>query len=189
MKGRINNTLETRRLELRPWTQEDVAGFHRLWGDPAVVWWRSPTGCIDDAAQELVGILTRCDAMPAGHGWWCVRERETDEIVGNVMLQPVVGDAEGVELGYHIVADRWGEGFATEAARALLNYGSLVLGLRRIVALVHVDNAASAVVAERLGFEDDGPITHAELPHRLFVWTVDGRAGVDHWEPPESDWP
>ena len=43
MKGfRANNILETHRLLLRPWSRHDVAGYHRLWGDPKVVWWRAP---------------------------------------------------------------------------------------------------------------------------------------------------
>ena len=125
--------------------------------------------------------------LPDGHGWWCVRDRGTDEIVGSVMLQPLVGHADEVELGYHVASTRWGEGIATEAARAVLNYGSLVLGLNRIVAAVHVDNPASRTVVERLGFRVEGNITHGGLPHSLFAWTPE--VPTDHWEPVDTNWP
>jgi RimJ/RimL family protein N-acetyltransferase len=96
---------------------------------------------------------------------WGVRERETGELVGDCSLHFDDGFGEW-ELSYGFRRDRWGRGYATEAAGACVRYGFDELGLTKIVADVDLANVASARVLEKCGFErvgelDDGRLFYA----------------------------
>ena len=160
--------METRRLALRPWCLEDATDFHRIWGDSRVKWWGRPNSTVTESRIQLAKILERSTKMSLGLGWWAIEDRARAGIIGDVFLQPLAYEPKTVELGYHLVPDAWGHGYATEAAQAILTYGFTVLGLDCIVALVHIDNARSLKVAGRLNLMDCGPVDHAGLPHRRF---------------------
>lgn len=80
---------------------------------------------------------------------------------GGLRRYRVKGGADVVELGYSVVAERWGLSLATEIARANLAHGFAELGLERIHAFVFAGNAASARVLQKCGFGHVGPMTHA----------------------------
>lgn len=67
-----------------------------------------------------------------------------------------LGGVKAAKLGYAIAADHWGNGYATDAARTLINYGFTVLDLHRITVAIGPDNAASIAVVDRLGFAPEG---------------------------------
>jgi [ribosomal protein S5]-alanine N-acetyltransferase len=162
---------ETPRLAARAWraSDDDKAAFHRIWGDPRVIWW----GAAEDAAasaRKLEEIASRAAAMPEGQGWFAVVERGSGEIVGNVVLQPYV-DEPDVEIGWHFAHDAWGRGYATEAARALTRHGFERANASRIVADIVPDNLRSMRVAARLGMRKIGERTRASLPHVVLAIT------------------
>lgn len=72
-------------------------------------------------------------------GWCCLRSNEADMATGS--------------LGYRLLPDAWGQGYATEASRTLLEHAFQTLELQRVVATTYEDNARSRRVLERLGFE------------------------------------
>lgn len=78
-------------------------------------------------------------------------------LVGCIGIDPVESDAQAVELGYWIARDRWGQGYATEAGRSVLQIAS-ILGHARVVAGHFLDNPASGRVLEKLGFEPTGEL-------------------------------
>ena len=80
---------------------------------------------------------------------------------GGLRHYRIEGGEGVVELGYSVVAERWGAGLATEIARAGLAFGFAELGLDRIHAFVFDGNAASVRVLEKCGFAYAGPMTHA----------------------------
>jgi RimJ/RimL family protein N-acetyltransferase len=82
---------------------------------------------------------------------WAILLRQTDSIIGVIGLKPDA-DGESAELGYYIARNFWGCGFATEAARAVVNAGMSALGYRRLKAGYHSDNPASGRVLTKLGF-------------------------------------
>jgi RimJ/RimL family protein N-acetyltransferase len=85
-----------------------------------------------------------------GFSFWALVEREADRVIGDVgfgFFEPT-GD---VELGYTLARDRWGRGYATEAASACLTVALRHLDVPRIVAVVDAENEASLRVAERIG--------------------------------------
>ncbi len=141
--------IETERLRLRPFRAEDLAA-HRaaVDDDPAVTWAhvRFPL------ADSLRRWADRLDGWQRdGFGMWIVEERSSGGVIGHAGLQPLAG-TQDVELGYYLGRPAWGQGYATEAARACLRFGFDVCGLPRIVAVVRHENAASRRVLEKLGF-------------------------------------
>jgi len=161
--------IETARLVLRPWTltAADAGAFHRIWGNPQVIWWGHAVDA-DESLRVLERVVRRAEQMPPGLGWFAVVERAGERIVGGVMLQPA-SYLDDVELGYHVAHEAWGRGYATEASRGLLDYGLGELGLPRIVAAIHPDNFASRRVADKLGMVCEGQVMHATQLHDLYV--------------------
>jgi RimJ/RimL family protein N-acetyltransferase len=105
-----------------------------------------------------------------GFGMWLLRDRASGEMVGRGGLQwtTYVKDLDEVEAGWSIVPERWGEGLATELARASIDVAFGALGLGTIVAFTLPHNLASRRVMEKTGFRYDREIVHASLPHVLY---------------------
>ncbi|TMC78713.1 MAG: GNAT family N-acetyltransferase [Chloroflexi bacterium] len=95
--------------------------------------------------------------QPPGLGLWALELRATAEFLGQVGLFPVEGKGPEVEVAYELAPRAWGRGYATEAARALVDYGFGEIGLLRIVALIVPDNARSRRVAEKCAMTLEGP--------------------------------
>jgi RimJ/RimL family protein N-acetyltransferase len=95
--------------------------------------------------------------QPPGMGLWALEHKDTAEFLGQVGLFPVEGKGPEVEVAYELAPRVWGHGYATEAARKLVEYGFGTLGLRRIVALILPDNARSRNVASKCGMTLEGP--------------------------------
>ena len=92
-----------------------------------------------------------------GYGQWAVVERATGQVVGCVgFLQP--DDCPGIELGWIVLRARWGNGFATEAARAAIEWAWRMGTIDHVTSLIGRDNLASIRVATKIGerFEGEG---------------------------------
>lgn len=141
--------LETQRLTLRPVQSEDTAWFEAFYADPEVSAIRK-YGVLDAAAarEQVQGMLDHWARH--GFGMWVVEDRSTGEAVGECGLR-WREDGLDVELSYGLYPRFRGQGFATEAARAALDYGADELRLARIVALSRGDNVKSHRVLEKLG--------------------------------------
>jgi [ribosomal protein S5]-alanine N-acetyltransferase len=74
-----------------------------------------------------------------------------------------------LEVGYHLHRDQWGHGYATEAARACLDYAFRDLGAAEVVSLIRPENLPSRRVGERNGMTVDKQILFHGLPHLLYV--------------------
>jgi Acetyltransferases, including N-acetylases of ribosomal proteins len=140
--------IETERLFIRPFTGEDIDELLGVWSDPAnerFVGARTP-----QTTEEVLEWFERW--LP-----WGVWERSTGELVGDCGLSFDVGFGAS-ELSYGFRRDRWGRGYATEAALACVRHGFDVMGLERIVADVDPANTSSARVLEKCGFEHVGDV-------------------------------
>ena len=85
-----------------------------------------------------------------GYGLWAVEEKASGEFIGRIGLLNPEG-WPGLEVAWTLARERWGNGFATEGAKAALDYAISVLKLDHVISLIHPDNAASIRVALRLG--------------------------------------
>ena len=154
--------IETRRLLLRPYRMDEADLVGRLMRDPRVFFWRSGPVSDEDVAEVL--IRSR-ELGPRGLGWFAAFRHDDGRFVGNAILQPLDGTEE-IEIGYHLVPEYWGNGYATEAATALLDYGFRDLELPRIAAVVLPENEPSRRVLKRLGLPYIEDRIHADLLHR-----------------------
>ncbi len=171
MKGALQSAgivLETGRLLLRHMMPEDLESLYAVWGDPpTMLYYPRPYSRAEVA--ELIERQRR-RYVDDGHGLWAVVLKASGEVIGDCGLvkQEVEGGSE-IEVGYHFRRDQWGQGYATEAARAAVEYGFRELRAARIIALVRPENVPSRRVAERLGMKVDRRVTWAGLPHDVFA--------------------
>lgn len=167
-------SLRTDRLVLRPYARDEVGLLHRLVGNPKVFFWvEHPV----DISFTRSRFEDRYPLYESGLGWWAVFDaaRYDDghadaSFAGQAILQPLPGSDE-IEIGYHLVPEVWGNGYATEASRALLRHAFDTLGLDKVVAVVLPDNLRSLGVMHRLGLRHVGERVHYDLVHRYFEMT------------------
>ena len=165
-----NTFLETERLFIRNWTLDDVEAAYAMYSDPEVARFirDAPEESLESQRATLEVVLKKYDEMGGGFGFWAIVEREAGEIVGSVILKPLPGH-DMIEVGWHLARSAWGKGYATEAARAVLDYGFNGLGLARIVAVVNPLNERSLAVARRLGMHYEGQVQAYKMDLELFV--------------------
>lgn len=149
----------TARLVLRTWRDGDERDAHGLWGDPEVM--RFVDGGPHEGIERTKAALAAAATAQQAHGCclWAVETRDGGDFVGACGFHRE--DADALELAYHVRPDKWGLGYATEAARACLELAFSRLGAARVVAFAHRQNAPSHRVLQKLGFhrapdDDDG---------------------------------
>ena len=168
--------LRTERLLLRGWSAEDRVAFAAINSDPQVMeFLGKPLSC-----EESDAFADRIEAKfeQRGFGLWAVEVVGVAPFIGFVGLNVPVFDAPfmpAVEIGWRLDPAFWGCGYATEAARAVLEFGIDVVGLDEIVAFTAASNERSRGVMERLGMLRDPhddfehPLVECEGPLRAHV--------------------
>lgn len=162
--------LETQRLRLRPRVPGDLEDCLAMDREPGTLdWieWPGAAGGWEDEAAHRAFIRSRIEARyPDGMGYWVIARRERpDGFLGWVLLIPADAVGPEVEIGWRLTHAARGQGIATEAAQAVLEYGLAGLGLDRVVADIFPENLASVRVARRIGMTESGPAPGA--PHLL----------------------
>ena len=146
--------LATKRLQLRHFEADDLESLHALYRDPEIRKY-FPEGVLtlDETREELEWFLHGHPTRPE-LGLWATIERSTGAFLGRCGLLPwdIAGVPE-VELAYLIDKARWGEGFATEAAEAIMQYARTTLRLERLICLITPGNHASIAVARKVGMQ------------------------------------
>src|SRR5690606_9715658 len=89
---------------------------------------------------------------------WGALEKDSAEFVGVWLLAPSLYDPGYIELGYRLHLKFWGQGLASEIAKALVHHGLNVLKLKEIAAVVHPENIASRKVLTKAGFQAQGEV-------------------------------
>lgn len=148
--------LYTERLVLRQWLVQDIAVFADMNEDPEVM--RYFPGTL--TRQQSAAWAENCRHMLEQQGWglWAVEVRDNGEFIGFVGLHAPEIDLPFnpcVEIGWRLKRSAWGQGYATEAARACLQFGFEQIGLQEIVSFTSVVNKASSAVMQRLGMSGD----------------------------------
>ena len=143
--------LHTERLSLRPLSDADAADLHRIWTKEAVrrfLW----DGAIVPPSRTLRIIAASRDMFTAkGYGLWGVRLAESDELIGFAGFW-LFRDPPELELLFGVTDPLWGQGYATEAAGAVVRYGLRSLGMGQVRASTDAGNTASIRVLEKLDF-------------------------------------
>ncbi|HZT89063.1 MAG TPA: GNAT family N-acetyltransferase [Stellaceae bacterium] len=148
--------LRTPRLLLRPWGDGDLDAFAEMSADPAVMRYLRPMP--DRSAADAWATQARAHWDEHGFGQWVVELPGVAAFIGVIGLCHVGYEAHftpAVEVAWRLAQPYWGRGYASEAARASLDYGFGRLGLAEIVAVTVPANRASRGVMERLGMTRD----------------------------------
>lgn len=141
--------LETDRLILREMDVEDAADLYEMDADPEVYKY---TGDIvpESVAHTTERISKYPDYKKYGYGRWTTVLKETGEIIGWCGLK-YLDDINETDLGYRWKPKHWGNGYATEASLACLEFGFKELELEQVVAQAYKENVASIKVMEKIG--------------------------------------
>ncbi len=144
-------TLETQRLLLRQYKEDDLIPLYRIFSDPETMEFYPAPFSIQETQDWIKRNQDRY--RNDGYGLWAVCLKETNEFIGDCgLVQQKVNDRIEVEIGYHINKKYWSKGFATEAAIACKKYGYYHLGLNKLISIIDPRNASSIRVAEKIGF-------------------------------------
>lgn len=144
----------------------DSALVGRILRDPRVIFWY-PKPLSKKIMRERIHHSQHLNKK--GLGWWLVFTREAPhELVGDLLLQPLSGTCE-IEIGYHMLREQWGHGYASEAAHRLLQHAFDTLALKRVCAVVLPRNRRSLRVVEKINMAQSGTHLHGGLIHRYFV--------------------
>lgn len=153
--------LRTERLILRDITPDDLDAVHAYASDPEVVrfmvWGPNTLAETDEFLKEQLLALATTPRQVHGK---LVVHADSGLVIGGVELRIRSTTHRRGEFGYVYRRDHWGQGYATEAARAILEFGFGELGLERITATCDPENLASAAVLRKAGLREEGLMRH-----------------------------
>ena len=160
--------LETERLILRKFVLKDADALEKVLGDPVAM--EFYPAALDHRGVEgwINKNLVRYERD--GHGLWAMVLKVSGEVMGDCgcTLQEVEG-RQHVEIGYHVRRDQWGNGYATEAARACMEYAFGALAAPRVISMIRPENLRSIRVAERNGLVREKIIFWHGYDHCIFA--------------------
>jgi RimJ/RimL family protein N-acetyltransferase len=180
-------TLRTERLILRPWRAEDLEPFAALNADDRVT--VTLGGSADRAASDALAKRWSASFAEHGFGYWAVELPGKAPFIGAIGLAVPSFEAHftpTVEIGWRLAFDHWGGGYATEGARAALDFGFNAAELEEIVAFTAKSNTRSRAVMERLGMHTDpkDDFHHVRLgPDHPLYHHVLYRLRREEWKP------
>lgn len=158
--------VETERLAVRPWRKDaaDLARLLDMYSRPEVMRFFGARARPLTEPRQVTEMLARWAARGSRDGWygiWAAERGDTGQVVGTMMIKQLPGPDESVltddvEVGWHLHPDCWGNGYATEAARALVEREWTHTDTELIHAVVAPGNEASMAVARRLGMTHVG---------------------------------
>ena len=162
-------TLLSDRLMMTPLESADVDLAVELWTDPEVVRYICDVPTKEEVRQEMPDTVRR--GGTGAIGIWCIADRKTGEKLGSAYLLPMPTEEDDVdygsivmgqmpdadiEVGYFLKPSTWGQGYATEVCKRMLQFAFQEASLNEVVASVDAKNVASRIVLEKSGFLDRG---------------------------------
>ena len=163
--------LETERLALRRLEEGDFTAWRAVLGDPQVMY-AYEHGFSEEEVREWMRRQQE-RYRRYGFGLWAMIEKASGELIGDCGVTMQEWDGREVpETGYHLRRDKWGRGFATEAAMACKEYAFTTLGFQEVYAIIRDNNLASQHVALRCGMTLRGSFVKRywgmDMPHLVF---------------------
>ncbi len=173
--------IETSRLILRDWKEEDIPAFARMNADPHVMeFFLHPL-----TPEESLAFYHRIqnEFQTCGFGLYAVERKEDHAFMGYTGLHQITFDvdfAPGIEIGWRLAHEYWGRGYAPEAATACLEYARESLDIKELFSFTSLPNQRSERVMQKIGMERvrefDHPLVPAEHPlHRHVLYHIDLR--------------
>ena len=162
--------IETERLILRHWREKDILPFSEINSDKEVMGYLPKCLSMEEAVQFYNRIVAEHDRF--GYGLYAVETKSGGSFIGYVGFHHFDFDAEfspGVEIGWRLAREHWNSGYATEAAKACLDYARRNRLFNEIYSFTTLCNHRSERVMRKIGMDRVGFFSHPSLPrgHRL----------------------
>lgn len=165
-------TLETKRLILRHFTADEAKLIFALDSKEIVHQYlgNKPLKTLEEAQVVIDLLLDQYENH--GIGRWAMIEKLTGSFIGwnglKFVTEEINGRSNYYDLGYRLLPEFWGKGFATEGARAWLDYAKDELQLNELYAAAHVENFASNRIIQNLGFDLLNQAVFADVDHNWY---------------------
>ena len=159
--------IETARLLLRPWREDDLVAFAELNSDPEVMKYFPALMTV----QESNTLVSRIrDDWQRGYGLWAAEVRESEAFIGFIGFSQPRWEASFtpcIEIGWRLSSSFWGQGFATEGAQAALHWSkqNVTFPRNEVLSFTSTMNHRSRRVMEKLGMTHD---EKDDFDHPLF---------------------
>lgn len=163
----MNTYIETERLILRPWKEEDLLPFSQMVADPLVMEYFPNTLSFSEAEAFIQTLKERF--AKNGFSFFATELKSSHEFIGFIGLNIpsyVTPFSPFVEIGWRIASQHWNKGYATEGAKAALDFGFTKLKLKEIVSFTAKENMKSRRIMEKIGMilDEQGEFNHPLLP-------------------------
>ncbi|HVT85803.1 MAG TPA: GNAT family N-acetyltransferase [Chitinophagaceae bacterium] len=158
---------ETERLIVRHYTEDDKDNFFLINGDEEIMRYIRKPKTREECDQFLDGILAGYTGATE-QGRWAAEEKYTGKFVGSFVIIPIPEQPEKIQLGYALLKDHWGKGYATELTKAGLHFAFDQLGLEIIYGVTEVPNVSSQKVLLKSGFKEASTFVENEKALLLF---------------------
>ncbi|MFM9910090.1 MAG: GNAT family N-acetyltransferase; N-acetyltransferase [Chitinophagaceae bacterium] len=145
---------ETERVSVRQFTIEDKMDFYRINSHPRVMEYIRPVKNQEETDHFLLINITQYKEQPQ-YGRWMAVEKQSLNCIGSFAIIPIEG-TQKLQLGYALMPEWWGKGFATELTKGALDYIFNNTTLEFIYAVVEEPNEASKKVLSKVGFNPSG---------------------------------
>ena len=161
--------IETERLILREWKDTDILPFYEMGQDPRVMEY-FPSLWTMEMVKDFISRM-KIQLVEKNYTLWAVEEKKAQQFIGFVGLNEPTWEAAFtpcIEIGWRIAFSFWGKGYASEAAKAVLDYSFNELELLELVSFTVTNNLRSRKVMERIGMsrETKDDFLHPKLdPH------------------------
>ncbi|HEY0812393.1 MAG TPA: GNAT family N-acetyltransferase [Pseudonocardia sp.] len=163
--------LTTDRLVIRDWSVDDAEAALHVYGAPEVTRWLMPAmRPVPDADRMRTILRAWRDAQPAlapPRGRWAVQRRFDGQVIGGLAIRPLPASTGDLQLAWQLNPRQWGQGYATEAARALINW-AFAYDIPQLSAVARPANVRSIATAERLGMRWTDTVNYDGLQMRLY---------------------
>ena len=164
----VDVLIETERLKFRQLTSLDALDLLVFFSDDESMRYMPSRKNIEEAHEWLT--LVQESYQRQGYGPWALVQKSSKRFLGycGLYLQKDVNDRNEVELLYGIIRHHWGNGYASEAATAVVNLARRQFRLERLISLIEPGNTASIHVAKKVGMTKEGKISRWGKTYHLF---------------------
>lgn len=182
--------LETERLFLRDFVRDDWQRVLEYQSDPLYLRYYDWTERTPEAAREFVGwFLDHQEQKPRIKFQLAVILKSSNQLIGNCGIRMDTPNALQADIGYELDPKHWNQGYATEAAHAIVDFGFSTFGLHRVWSWCVADNLGSAHVLEKLGMRLEGRLRENEYYKGRWWDTLMYAILADEWQAHKHTYP
>jgi RimJ/RimL family protein N-acetyltransferase len=168
MAALVNNMIfETDRLNICRYTADDLHHFFKLNGDADIMRFIRPAQTLEKSKQFLQRIISDYENWP-GMGRWAMFSKTDQQFIGSFAIIPIE-NSHRFQLGYALVKNDWGKGYASESVKGGIRYAFECLGLKEIAGITFPENVSSQKVLLKNGFVFDSTFSEDEKQLHLYI--------------------